>query len=140
MSLIGLVYISFANNMKMSEDELKEILVKAREKNEKHNVTGMLLYRNGFFIQALEGEGNTVAALFDVIRDDPRHTRVMVLYKNKIVKRNFDNWSMGFHVIDDETLKSIDGFQNLVNQPFTTEYFKSNPGHVMTLLNAYRNI
>jgi hypothetical protein len=40
----------------MSDKHLEAMLKKARNKNEKSAITGMLLYRDGFFIQALEGE------------------------------------------------------------------------------------
>ncbi|NJO83577.1 MAG: BLUF domain-containing protein, partial [Blastochloris sp.] len=47
----------------MTDDQLREILVKARDKNRRLNVTGMLLYRDRFFIQALEGEQEVVEPL-----------------------------------------------------------------------------
>jgi hypothetical protein len=55
MSLYCLVYVSIANQ-EMSDKHLEAMLKKARNKNEKSAITGMLLYRDGFFIQALEGE------------------------------------------------------------------------------------
>lgn len=140
MSLTALVYVSFASNKKMSEDELKDILTKAREKNQQKDITGMLLYRNGFFVQALEGDKQTVEKTFEIIREDKRHRNLLVLYKNKISERSFKDWSMGFHVIDDETLKLIDGFSNFLDEPLTLEFFKSNPSHVMTLLNTFSRV
>ena len=52
MSLNCLVYVSLANQ-EMSESHLEDLLKKARIKNETLNITGMLLYRDGFFMQAL---------------------------------------------------------------------------------------
>ena len=140
MSLIALVYVSFAQNRKMSDDELKNILTKAREKNQQKDVTGMLLYRNGFFVQVLEGDKQQVEDTFKVIRKDPRHNNLLMLYKNNITERSFEDWSMGFSVIDDQTLKSLDGFNDFLDKPLTMDFFKENPSHVMTLLNTFKRV
>jgi len=137
MALISLVYVSFANG-EVSEEELKGILVKSRENNQKRNVTGMLLYRGGFFIQALEGEEDDVNAIYDVIKRDDRHRSLLVVYKTTIKSRSFNDWSMGFNVIDDETLKSLDGFNDFLDKPLTVDFFNKNPDHAMTLLNNFR--
>ncbi|MEL6406516.1 MAG: BLUF domain-containing protein, partial [Chloroflexota bacterium] len=62
MALNVIVYVSYASHT-MSESELVEILDTARENNQRLNVTGMLLYRDGFFIQALEGEQAVIEPL-----------------------------------------------------------------------------
>ena len=35
------------------------------------------MYRDGFFIQALEGEEETVMSLYNKIKTDPRHRSVL---------------------------------------------------------------
>ena len=50
MPLHNLVYVSLATE-DMSDETLKKILNKARTKNEGLDITGMLLYRDGFFMQ-----------------------------------------------------------------------------------------
>jgi hypothetical protein len=72
MSLYCLVYTSIANQ-KMSDDNLKDLLKKSRAKNERKNVTGMLLYLDPFFIQILEGEEAIVNESFNIIKQDSRH-------------------------------------------------------------------
>jgi hypothetical protein len=52
----------------MSDDNLKDLLKKSRLKNERKNVTGMLLYLDPFFIQILEGEEAIVNESFNIIR------------------------------------------------------------------------
>ncbi|MEL6524773.1 MAG: BLUF domain-containing protein [Chloroflexota bacterium] len=140
MSLVALVYVSFASNRQMNEHELEEILNEARHNNKALDVTGMLLYRNGLFVQTLEGDENVISDLYNKIAKDKRHKRCMVLYKNAIAKRNFDDWSMGFHVIDDERLKSIDGFTDFVDKPIPVEFLKDNLSHVRTLLNIFSRL
>jgi len=77
--------------------ELVELLTKARENNAALGVTGMLLYHDGSFLQVLEGERQTVEALYDKIADDPRHLKPMLLFRHEDHPRSFGEWTMGFH-------------------------------------------
>ena len=61
--LVAAVYVSSATRH-LSEDENIGILRSAREHNEKSGVTGMLLYRDGNFMQVLEGPAGVVDSLF----------------------------------------------------------------------------
>lgn len=56
---IMLIYGSSSTD-RFSEADLVPLLQQAREKNQRLNVTGMLLYRDGNFLQVLEGERETV--------------------------------------------------------------------------------
>lgn len=111
MSLVSLVYVSTASQP-MSDEELMEILKKAREKNARLGVTGMLLYRDGFFIQALEGEQEVVDALYGTITSDARHTRVLKVMESSIHQRSFSNWEMGFNKFTEQDLEKIEGYKD----------------------------
>jgi hypothetical protein len=137
MALVSLVYVSFANQ-DLSEDELREILKKARENNQKLDVTGMLLYRNGFFIQALEGEEAVVSPLYEKIKQDPRHRSVVQIHKSPIRKRSFEDWSMGFQYIENKDLEALDGFSDFLTKPFTGNFFRDNPSSAETLLYSFK--
>ena len=58
-----IVYYSFSQS-EISSSELKELLQKAREWNEAHEITGLLIYRfnkkfkRGNFLQSIEGPKN----------------------------------------------------------------------------------
>ena len=67
-----LIYSSKASDG-MNETDLKQILAKAEEKNKKQNITGLLVYFNGTFIQMLEGKKEDVLETFERIEDDDRH-------------------------------------------------------------------
>jgi len=54
MKLIQLIYVSAATN-RFNPAELRELLRLARLKNQQLDVTGMLLYHEGSFLQVLEG-------------------------------------------------------------------------------------
>ncbi|MEM7323479.1 MAG: BLUF domain-containing protein [Actinomycetota bacterium] len=80
-----------------TDDELVELLTKARVANAARNVSGLLLYHQGSFLQVLEGEKSVVEALYRKIGEDPRHTDKVLLFRREDVERCFDQWTMGFH-------------------------------------------
>ena len=79
-----------------SERELTELLTIARVNNGRLGVTGMLLYHEGSFLQALEGDERVLDTLFTKIGKDKRHHRVVVLLRREIEAPEFDRWAMGF--------------------------------------------
>lgn len=93
--LIHLIYSSAAVRP-FSQDDLTQLLSKARFKNDKLSVTGMLLYAEGSFFQVLEGGPDVVDALFATIKNDDRHTKITLIIREPIAKRAFANWTMGY--------------------------------------------
>ncbi|MDX2136618.1 MAG: BLUF domain-containing protein [Chloroflexota bacterium] len=138
MALITLVYVSVASHI-MTDKELQDILKVAREHNGKHNISGMLLYRDGYFIQALEGEESIVVPLYDKIRKDPRHMNVLTVYKNEINNRVFENWSMGFNKIETGDLEKAPGLNDFMTKAFDHSYFETHPGRAVALLEQFRD-
>jgi hypothetical protein len=57
-----LIYNSYAA-VEVHDMLLKQLLIEARDKNKRLNITGMLLYFRQQFIQLIEGEENTVKML-----------------------------------------------------------------------------
>lgn len=97
-----LVYQSAAIRA-FTEDELIELLQVARNKNPRYQVTGMLLYHEGAFIQVIEGGRLVVERLFDKVRRDPRHDAIRVLARAQVPERLFGEWSMGFLRVNETT-------------------------------------
>jgi len=64
--------------------------------NQAQGITGVLFYEKQYFAQILEGNGQTVSALWKRIRQDPRHEIIRELSCQNIDKRHFPNWSMRF--------------------------------------------
>jgi Sensors of blue-light using FAD len=79
-----------------SEAELNELLAAVRLNNGRLGVTGMLLYHEGSFLQALEGEEQVLDKLYAKIGADKRHHRLVALLRRDIDERHFDDWRMGF--------------------------------------------
>jgi len=94
-----LIYLSTAVYL-MTDTKLLELLNIAREKNKKHNVTGVLLYSEGTFLQVLEGMPEDVDLIFKGIEYDRRHKNIIKLIDESLAKRNFPNWLMGFSTVD----------------------------------------
>ncbi len=93
--MIQFVYSSAARNPFTPED-LKHLLQKARLRNSVYNVTGMLLYDAGSFLQVLEGPEASVDLIFASIKRDPRHLNAKTLSRQSIERPEFSDWAMGF--------------------------------------------
>jgi Sensors of blue-light using FAD len=107
-----LVYSSVATSG-LSEEDLRDILQTSHLQNVDLDLTGMLLYCNGKFLQVLEGKKEDVHNLFYKINRDTRHKDLSVLLEGTIAVRNFKNWSMGFKSLDIATAKEISGFEDI---------------------------
>lgn len=104
-----IVYVSTAKRL-LSEKELIDLLKVSRAKNKKYNVTGMLLYCQGTFMQVLEGDKNSVELIYKTIELDLRHKNIIKLAEGSLKKRSFPEWSMAFASVNSETLQEIEGF------------------------------
>lgn len=134
MGLISLVYVSYATHV-MSASDLQDILEKSRANNQIEQITGMLLYREGYFIQVLEGEEGVVSRLFETIKADPRHKGVLIINQRNIEKRDFSDWSMGFKNLDEVDFSHYPEYHDF--ELFSPEYFAKNPGKTMSLLKKF---
>jgi hypothetical protein len=99
-TILQLIYTSAATSP-FDEAELTELLEVARTNNAALDVTGLLLYHEGSFIQVLEGERAVVDQLYDKIARDPRHHGAQILFSGFQDHRDFTDWSMGFTRIED---------------------------------------
>lgn len=135
MSLYCLVYTSVANQ-KMSDDNLKDLLKKSRLKNERKNISGILLYLDPFFIQILEGEEAIVNERFKIIKQDSRHHKVKLIYKKPIEQRSFPNWTMGFNKISDENVEVVEGFSDFWQRPIS-DFFSDSPNEIEKMLEQF---
>jgi hypothetical protein len=136
MGLITLVYVSFATNP-LNDEELKKILAVARKNNQEAGITGMLLYRDGFFMQVLEGDEAVVNAKYNRIAEDPRHRGVMKVYSHPIEERSFSKWSMGFNTLRDSAPEGLEGYTDFLANP-NQAFFTDEPTRAKILLLSFR--
>ncbi len=115
--IFQLVYISAANK-EFTEDELQEMLSKARANNKSLNISGMLLFHQGSFIQALEGSKDVVESLYSKISEDTRHSETRVLFRGELEERDFETWSMGFYRSNQTAKENLAGFHQFLKSGF----------------------
>ena len=132
-----IVYVSVvAENI--SKDDLLDILAKSRRANADAGITGMLLYKDGNFMQALEGEEAAVRDLYARIRRDPRHLGIVTLVEGERQDRCFGDWSMGFQDLSAPEAREVSGYSEFLNTPLTAEEFSKDPGQCERLLWAFK--
>lgn len=107
--LVSIVYMSRAV-VPFDDAALAELLREARLRNEALGVSGILLAKDGRFMQLLEGPAFSVDDRFSVIAKDRRHSEVKSLIREDIERRRFDGWSMAYHSLDDSEVAAEEGF------------------------------
>jgi hypothetical protein len=76
--------------------ELVGMLAESRIRNQKHGISGVLVFVDGAFLQILEGEKGDVLELMARIERDPRHRAIKVFSEQDIDERAFASWSMAY--------------------------------------------
>jgi hypothetical protein len=121
-----LIYIS--TSVKLFDDnDLKEMLLQSRRKNEAVGITGVLLYNKGTFFQVLEGEEEQVNTTYEMIKNDPRHKNIIKMKSGTITERNFPDWSMGFTTTRPSRFSHLPGFVDPLKQDFLQNYNTNHP-------------
>jgi len=98
-----------------TKGELLELLTRSRENNSKLGLTGMLLYKNGEFMQILEGSEQAVRTLVAKIQQDRRHNNVVKVIEGFYPERQFPYWYMGFQDLDTEEARNTPGYTEFLN-------------------------
>ncbi|WP_235526774.1 BLUF domain-containing protein [Plantibacter sp. Leaf314] len=109
--MLSLVYASTATQP-FSDEDLTALLATSRENNARSGLTGMLVHRDGRFLQVLEGPEAAVRGLMDTLSADPRHTGIRVMFEEPIRERQFADWTMGFERADSGSAADLDGYRD----------------------------
>ena len=96
--------------------ELTALLGQSRAKNAGLGVTGVLLHREGTFMQVLEGEEDVVRPLYARIAHDPRHADVVNVWGSLSTFRRFGDWSMGFRDLNSHPV-DLPGYAGILDAP-----------------------
>lgn len=132
--MIQLTYLSTPTRPFNNED-LMNILEKARLNNASLGISGMLLYTGEGFVQVLEGEENAVDNLVKIIKNDPRHKDFRIIERKKIDTRDYAEWTMGFKRVEKDDLRSVPG----LNKFFETNLDGSVNADKSDLINKLTN-
>jgi hypothetical protein len=131
--LQSLVYMSSATEP-FGDDALEAVLAHARERNTADGLTGLLVHRNGRFMQLLEGPYDQVLATYQRILADDRHDEVRLLAEESIHTRRFPEWSMAYDR-DVEGAATPEGFSDFL----TSGDQSADTGRSRELLRWFRN-
>ncbi|MBT8263545.1 MAG: BLUF domain-containing protein [Bacteroidia bacterium] len=95
-------YVSTASPS-LNKEGLSELYKEVILKNTLFNITGILLYSDGNFMQIMEGEADELGALYQNIENDSRHHHLIKLTESNISQRIFENYSNGFTIVNNES-------------------------------------
>lgn len=95
--LLSAVYISSARFD--GEEEILEVLRVSRKNNQLANITGLLAYKEGSFLQILEGPQGALTETLERISKDKRHSGMITLAKRELKERMFPDWSMAYQAM-----------------------------------------
>ena len=123
--MIQLSYLSTATQP-MDAVPLSTLLQQCLGYNPDKGITGLLLYGNGTFLQALEGEEDIVVPLYEKIARDPRHANVTCLNRKTIKVRQYPEWSMGFRRVAETDLTDVEGLRDFNKANFNADFLAAN--------------
>lgn len=94
-----IVYVSSAARP-VNEADLVHLIERARARNKRCEVTGLLLFDAGNFMQYIEGPRSGLSEVFERIKRDPLHTGLIELCHEQINRRAFGEWTMAARVFE----------------------------------------
>ena len=115
-------YISNAVNL-WQHTQLENLFSYTKKQNVLRDVTGLLLYNEGTFVQVLEGEGNIVHSLFSKIKSDKRHNQITLMMDREIDQRLFHSYQTSSIAFGN--LKELKKLKSRVQLPKASKYTKS---------------
>ncbi|WP_452599807.1 BLUF domain-containing protein [Pontimicrobium sp. MEBiC01747] len=92
-------YVS-SSDIDLNISDLNELFKTTIKNNTHSKISGILIYKNGNFLQIIEGEENQIDKLYTKICLDARHHGTILIIETKICDRVFDNYSTEFPIIN----------------------------------------
>jgi hypothetical protein len=78
-----------------------QIVTRARARNAREGITGLLVFDGMHFWQHLEGPAEAVNALMQRLAADPRHVQMRVVYSGATTQRHYRRFEMGLAQVED---------------------------------------
>jgi len=89
-------------------------------------------------MQSLEGEESVVRELYARIKADVRHTSVFTLIDQPIEEREFPEWSIAFHDLDDSPIPALPDFSDFLRTPANSSTLVPSESRARQLLNCFK--
>jgi hypothetical protein len=131
--LYQLVYSSVATEA-MPKSKLYKILHGARAANTIADVTGLLVFAEGKFLQVLEGPREIVRELMQKIAADQRHKDVRVIAERDVEDRIFSSWKMAYVSTNARELAAWAGLRSTTTIEETLACLTADPSRVPDIL------
>jgi hypothetical protein len=131
------IYVSSATKQ-LTDDELFHLLKKSRARNKALNITGILLYSGGNFLQVLSGNKSDLEEVYSSILQDKRNFGHIVLIEEEIEDHYFPDWSMAFRAINTGIEAESEGFSEFLNKKIRSEDVVIRGKEIMVLLNEFK--
>jgi hypothetical protein len=111
--------------MDITEDELTALFRTTQNNNTGNNITGILLYKSGKFLQVLEGAESMLKSLYEKIEADSRHNNIFVILNQNCKRRIFENYASRFSIVKSkEELQTIETYLNQIEESPNLKYVK----------------
>ncbi len=110
--MLCVAYISSARP-DLTVQDMVRIATTSTRNNSKAQITGVLTYHDGLFMQIVEGEDKMVEALLKRVHKDPRHHSLREIFRLPITERHFATWGTALACVDDLPTHERDTFQQL---------------------------
>jgi hypothetical protein len=136
--LTSLVYVSSAVK-NLSNDDLEHLLSRARGRNLEHNISGLLLFIGGNFMQCIEGEAHDVDYIFEMIMEDAMHAGLIKLLHEPIENRDFSNWAMAYCTKNKVVMAGDSNDQEILSGKLGALSYKETPARILLAHFWHRN-
>ena len=109
-----LVYVSdYTGKDSELQADLEGICEASKRNNPKNELTGLLFFQSGKFVQAIEGDEDAIEGLMTRVDTDPRHANIKVVVDEAVSERSFPEWNMDTFNMDDYQDIDIDSLFKL---------------------------
>lgn len=137
--MLRITYVS-VESKNLTADDLLAILAQCNKNNPENDITGMLIYGNGTFLQTLEGPEDAVKALSNKISKDRRHKNFQILSETTISERTHHAFSMGFEQFTDQTGEEHLPENRVTLEQFNPKFLNENQAVADSLVNMHRSM
>ncbi|WP_165805937.1 BLUF domain-containing protein [Marixanthomonas spongiae] len=97
----------------LPDHELKQLFKKTQSRNIDQEISGILLFYYGNFLQVLEGDKDRLHPLFDIIKKDNRHKNIITIFNKQNEGRTFAGYKSGFSIVKTSSdLKNLNVYLN----------------------------
>ena len=94
-----------------------QIVARARARNAREGITGLLVFDGMRFCQQFEGPRRNVLRLMERLEADPRHVQMRVVYEGELLQRRYHAFDLGLAQVEESediaVVQQFDGVEAL---------------------------